>query len=130
MSRFFRSALFPLILIVAGCVSRRPSSSRARVARRHAKLNYSQLISDTEGERGRAGQLQPQLAPDLLQAQRTASVSGTVSYPSDQSGAQYELVLQAHHVDYGSKKTGSNPIWSILAHAAALRASSSGSGSS
>jgi cell division protease FtsH len=79
---------------------------------KNVKLNYSQLITATQQNSVRDVTFNPN--SHQISFKLNDGKTGTVSYPSDQSGAQFERVLQAHHVDYGSKKTGSNPIWSIL----------------
>jgi cell division protease FtsH len=111
MSRFFRSALFPLILIV-GVVFLVAQLFSGSSGAKSVKLTYSQLIADTKANEVSTVTFNPnshQINFTLKDERK-----GTVSYPSDQSGAQYEQVLQKHHVEYGSKKTGSSPWLSIL----------------
>jgi cell division protease FtsH len=111
MSRFFRGALFPLILIVVG-VFLLAQFLTGSSSGKTVKLDYSQLIASTKANKVDKLTFNPgsrQIVFTLKDGRK-----GSVSYPSDQSGAQFEQALQAHRVDYGSKKTGSNPILSFV----------------
>jgi cell division protease FtsH len=120
MGRFFRSALFPLILIVGivFLVSQLlPSSSSSK----SANLTYSQLIAKTKANRvatvtfsPNSQQIQFTLKPPLGSPPGAKGLSGKVNYPSPESEAAYEKILQTHHVNYNSKGTGSSPWLSIL----------------
>jgi cell division protease FtsH len=120
MGRFFRSAMFPLILIVGivFLVSQLlPSSSSSK----SANLTYSQLIQKAKANRvaditfnPNNQQISYTLKPRRGSAPGTKGLSGKVNYPSPQSEANFEKVLQAHNVTYSSKGTGSSPWLSIL----------------
>jgi cell division protease FtsH len=119
MNRFFRSALFPLIVIVLlvylASQTLIPKSGKAR------KVTYSEVIS--------LANTQPKTIklvvfnPSKRQITATAvsvfeSFDGSkkvkVNYPSDQSQVQFQSLLQRKGVDFDSKGTGSSPWWSIL----------------
>jgi cell division protease FtsH len=120
MGRFFRSALFPLILIVGivFLVSQLlPSSSSSK----SANLTYSQLIAKTKANRVADVKFNPNnqqisytLKPPLNSPAGTKGLSGKVNYPSPESEANYETILQTHRVLYSSSGTGSSPWLSIL----------------
>src|SRR5450830_1630858 len=120
MNRFFRSALFPLILIVGAVflVSQLMSGSGGS---KSVKLTYSQLISYTKANKVQEVTFSPNsqqikyvLKPPAGSSADTKGVSGKVNYPSPESEANYEKILQAHRVRYSSKGTGSSPWISIL----------------
>src|SRR5450830_569643 len=120
MNRFFRSALFPLILIVGAVflVSQLMSGSGGS---KSVKLTYSQLISYTKANKVQEVTFSPNsqqikyvLKPPAGSSADTKGVSGKVNYPSPESEANYEKILQAHRVRYSSKGTVSSPWISIL----------------
>ena len=122
MGRFFRSALFPLVLIVGAVflVSQiLPSSSGSK----SKALTYSQLIRNTKANKveqvtftPNAQQINYTLKIPPGSPVGTKPVSGKVNYPSPQSEANYEQILQQHRVLYSSKGTGSSPWLSILGY--------------
>ena len=120
MGRFFRSALFPLVLIVGAVFlvsTLLPKSSGSKAK----PLTYSELISRTKANKVQEVTFSPnsQQIKYVLKipagaAAGTKPVNGKVNYPSPQSEANYETILQAHHVLYGSKGTGGSAWISIL----------------
>jgi len=122
MGRFFRSALFPLVLIVGAVflVSQLlPSSSSSK----SKALTYSQLIQYTKANKVHEVTFTPnsqqiKYVLDIPAGSPTGTkpVSGKVSYPSAQSEANFEQILQQHRVLYASKGTGSSPWLSILGY--------------
>ena len=109
MNRFFRSALFPLIVIVLLVYL----ASQTLIPRRdeQRKLTYSELIKQTK-----AGAVD-QVTFNPNRRQISAVLSGgqkvKVNYPSDQSQIEYQKVLEAENVTFDSKGTGSS-WWSTL----------------
>ena len=120
MGRFFRSALFPLLLIVGAVFlvsTLLPSSSSSKTK----KLTYSNLIQYTKANKVQEVTFTPnsQQIKFVLKIPAgapagTKPVSGKVNYPSPQSEANYETILQAHRVLYSSKGTGGSQWISIL----------------
>jgi cell division protease FtsH len=112
LNRFFRSALFPLIVIVLlvylASQTLLPNRSEAE------KIPYSQLIANVE-----AGEVQ-----NVLFVPKGRSIEATLqggnkvksNYPSDQSQAAFEEKLLANEVAYDSKGTGSSAWISILTY--------------
>ena len=109
MNRFFRSALFPLIVIVLLVYL----ASQTLIPRRSNErdVSYSELIQQTKD-----GNVDEVLfTPNRRQISATLS-SGQkvkVNYPSDQSQIAYQRVLQEENVKFDSKGVGSS-WWSSL----------------
>jgi cell division protease FtsH len=109
VNRFFRSALFPLIVIVLLVYL----ASQTLIPRGEAakKLTYSQLLGQVEN----GGVSSVEFAPTRLQI--TATLVGgdkvKVNYPSDVSGLEFEKALKAENITYSSKGKGSS-WWSSL----------------
>mgnify|MGYP000353695089 CR=1 FL=1 len=109
MNRFFRSALFPLIVIVLLVYL----ASQTLIPRSNAakKLTYSQLI----------GEIETGKVNDVVFDPRRLQISATlvggekvkVNYPSDISAGKVEDKLQAENITYDSKGKGSS-WWSSL----------------
>ena len=113
MSRFFRSALFPLILIVLLVYLASQTLLPSKPERE--KLAYSKLIT--------AVQTEPESVTEVLFVPKGMGIESTVdgqkfktNYPSDQSQAEFQQVLQENKVAFDSKGTGSNPWWSFLTY--------------
>jgi cell division protease FtsH len=110
VNRLFRSALFPLIVIVLLVYL----ASQTLIPKRgnEQKVTYSELIRETK-----AGNVSEVLfTPNRQQINATLD-SGQkvkVNYPSDQSQIQYQQVLEEENVKFDSKGTGSSAWWSLL----------------
>ena len=111
MSRFFRSALFPLILIVLLVYLASQTFGNRKEERE--KLPYGSLITQVETT--------PTAVEDVLFNPKNKSIESTISgtkfktnYPSDQSQADFQKILQEKDVAFDSKGTGTNPWWSFL----------------
>jgi cell division protease FtsH len=112
LNRFFRSALFPLIVIVllVYLASQTLLPSRGE----STKVAYSDLIQKVE-----AGDVQ-----SVLFVPKGRSIEATLqggekvksNYPSDQSEAAFEEKLLANDVAFDSKGTGSSAWLSILTY--------------
>jgi len=112
LSRFFRSALFPLIVIVL--LAYLASHTLLRGSDDTKKITYSQLI-----ERVEAGDVKEVLFVPKSRAIEGKLSNGTkfkVNYPSDQSQIALEERLREHNVLFDSKGTGDSPWWSILGY--------------
>jgi cell division protease FtsH len=111
VNRFFRSALFPLI-IIAALVWLALQTLNGN-GTKTAKTTYSELIRQVESN--------PSSVSGLVfnpnKQQITAKVDGskvTVYYPTPQSQVEFQKDLQKNGVPFDSKGTGSSPWWSIL----------------
>ena len=109
MNRFFRSALFPLIVIVLLVYL----ASQTLIPRKDAqkKMQYSELIGQVE-----AGNVQEVVFTPNRQQINATLIGGDkikVNYPSDESALDLEKKLQAENVTYDSKGKGGS-WWSSL----------------
>jgi cell division protease FtsH len=109
VNRFFRSALFPLIVIVL--LVYLASQTLMNDGKKAEKITYSQLIQGAKDNEVSDVTFNPN------KREITAELSGKkvkVNYPSDQSQVRFQQVLENHHVKFDSKGTGSSPWWSLL----------------
>ncbi|MDQ3890308.1 MAG: ATP-dependent metallopeptidase FtsH/Yme1/Tma family protein, partial [Actinomycetota bacterium] len=113
MSRFFRSALFPLIVIVLLVYLASQTLFPSRDER--TKIPYSQLIQRVEDSPGSVS--------DVLFKPKGRSIEAEVdgqkvktNYPSDESQARLEGELQAKGVKFDSEGTGESAWWSFLTY--------------
>ncbi|HEX2111807.1 MAG TPA: ATP-dependent zinc metalloprotease FtsH [Gaiellaceae bacterium] len=113
MSRFFRSALFPLILIVLLVYLASQTLLPNRDERR--KIEYSQLIQVVNDD--------PSSVSELVFTPKNRSIEATVggekiktNYPSDESQAAFQRKLEVNDVAFDSKGTGESAWWSFLTY--------------
>ncbi len=112
MSRFFRSALFPLIVIAA--IVWLATQTLVTTGKKAEKTTYSAVINQAKND--------PASIREVVfnPSKREISVYGAdgkkqvVHYPSDQSQVQFQNTLQKQKIAFDSKGTGSSPWWSIL----------------
>ncbi len=110
MNRFFRSALFPLVVIVL--LVYLASQTLIQNGSKEQKVTYSQVIADVK-----AGHVK-----DVTFTPSKQQINGIfdngekfkVNYPTPESQAAFERQLQQYNVTYDSKGVGSSPWWSIL----------------
>ena len=110
MNRFFRSALFPLIVIVLLVWL----ASQTLIPKRdgETKQTYSQLI-----ERIDKGEVQEVLFTPNRQQLNATLVGGEkikVNYPSNESALEVEKLLKRENITYDSKGKGGSTWVSIL----------------
>ncbi|HYM63930.1 MAG TPA: ATP-dependent zinc metalloprotease FtsH [Gaiellaceae bacterium] len=112
MSRFFRSALFPLIVIVllVYLASQTLLPSRGEAT----KVTYSDLIQKVEADEVQSVLFVPK--GRSIQATLQGGTKVKSNYPSDQSQAAFEEKLQENGVAFDSKGTGSSAWLSILSY--------------
>jgi cell division protease FtsH len=114
VNRFFRSALFPLIVIVL--LVYLASQTLIPKSKAPEKQTYSQLIQLVQNDPGSLKEVV--FNPSKLQIVATlndpSSKKIKVNYPSDQSQIQFQRLLEQKKVTFDSKGTGSSPWWSIL----------------
>ena len=109
VNRFFRSALFPLIVIVLLVYL----ASQTLIPRKDAqdKVTYSEFIRQAE-----AGNVQDAKFTPTRQQIEATLVGGRkvkVNYPNDQSAFSVEQILRKENITYDSKGKGSS-WWSSL----------------
>ncbi len=110
MNRFFRSALFPLVIIVVLVYLASQTLLPGRSEER--RMTYSQLKAEVT-----SGAVNDVLfVPSKQQIQATLVDGETVkvNYPTPQSATQFENLLSRENIKFDSKGTGSSPWWSLL----------------
>ena len=114
MNRFFRSALFPLIIIVV--LAYLAMQTLTGDDKKAEKQTYSQLIERVRAEPDSI----EQVTFEPRKQQITATLVGSdaqkivVNYPSPESQVRFERILDLRDVTYDSKGTGGSPWWSLL----------------
>jgi cell division protease FtsH len=115
VNRFFRSALFPLLIIAAlvwlalqTLGSHGPKSE---------KKTLSELIGTVESSPSSIDNVV--FTPNKQEIAATVDTGGSqkkivVHYPTDQSQYAFQRLLQEKHVNFDSKGVGTSPWWSIL----------------
>ncbi|GIU95562.1 MAG: ATP-dependent zinc metalloprotease FtsH [Gaiellaceae bacterium] len=110
MNRFFRSALFPLVIIVLLVYLASQTLMPGRQEER--RITYSELISQVE-----AGNVNEVLFTPSKQQINAKLVSGDevkVNYPTPESATQFQNLLRKENVTFDSKGTGGSPWWALL----------------
>jgi cell division protease FtsH len=116
VNRFFRSALFPLIVIVL--LVYLASQTLIPKSKSPAKATYSQLIDRVKSDPSSIDRVV--ISPS---GRQTGSITAyltqqdkkiKVNYPSDTSLAQFQNLLNEKKITYDSKKIGGSAWWSIL----------------
>jgi cell division protease FtsH len=110
VNRFFRSALFPLVVIVLLVYL----ASQTLMPRRDGdqKLTYSQLIDQTR--QGNVSEVTFSPNRQSITAVLDSGQKVKVNYPSPQSQAAYQRVLEEENVKFDSKGTGTSAWWALL----------------
>ncbi len=104
MNRFFRSALFPLFVIVL--LVYLASQTLIQHGKGATKVTYSEFL--TYAQAGNLGSVEftPSKRSISFTIPSLADKKATVHYPADQSVPQITDTLQAHNVKFDSKGTG------------------------
>jgi cell division protease FtsH len=114
VNRFFRSALFPLVIIAAlvwlALQTLGGSSGKSE------KATLSQVQSQIAACPDNCKIQEIIFSPNKRQLKVTYDTgkNAYVHYPSDQSAADLQTLMADHGVTFDSKGTGSSPWWSIL----------------
>jgi cell division protease FtsH len=110
VNRFFRSALFPLVVIVLLVYL----ASQTLMPRRDGeqKLTYSQLIDETR--KGNVSEVNFNPNRQGITAVLDSGQKVKVNYPSPQSQVEYQKVLEQENVKFDSKGTGTSAWWALL----------------
>ena len=106
MNRFFRSAFFPLIVIVllVWLASQTLIPKHSHTAQR----TYSQLQQDIRQNPGGFEEVifNPSKRAITATESDNSHTKITVHYPTDQSATQFQNLLEKNHVTFDSKGTG------------------------
>jgi cell division protease FtsH len=115
LSRFFRSALFPLIVIVllVYLASQTFLPGRSDEAQ---KITYSQLIELVETQPDSIESILFVPKGRAIETKLTSGKKFKVNYPSDQSQVAFQERLEEKNVAFDSKGTGDSAWWSILTY--------------
>jgi cell division protease FtsH len=115
LNRFFRSALFPLIVIVL-LVFLASRTLLPGGSNNTQKMTYSQLIALVEDNPGAIENVVFVPKSREIQADLVSGKKVKVNYPSDESQIAFQNTLQTHNVAFDSKGTGDSAWWSILTY--------------
>jgi cell division protease FtsH len=118
VNRFFRSALFPLVIIAALVWL------ALQTLGGHSQKTAKTTLSDVQAKIVQCQPADPTACSiqELVFNPNKQELSGkltngnkiSVHYPSDQSAADLQKLMADHGVQFDSKGTGSSPWWSIL----------------
>ncbi|MEO5632388.1 ATP-dependent zinc metalloprotease FtsH [Gaiella sp.] len=110
MSRFFRSALFPLVVIVLLVFL----ASRTLIPKRDGatKLTYSQLI--TQAEQGNVSEVKFNPNRQSISATLDSGAKVKVNYPTPQSATEFQNLLEKQNIKFDSKGTGTSTWVALL----------------
>jgi cell division protease FtsH len=115
VNRFFRSALFPLIVIVL--LVYLASQTFIGGGGEEKDVTYSALISEVRSTPERFEKLTFDPDKRSIKVEETEAADGgtySVNYPSDEAQLEFQKVLQAEGVTFDSKGTGGFSIVSLL----------------
>jgi cell division protease FtsH len=110
VNRFFRSALFPLVVIVLLVYL----ASQTLMPRRDSGQNitYSELIQQTK--QGNVSEVTFTPTRQSITAVLDSGQKVKVNYPSPQSQIEYQKVLEQNNVKFDSKGIGTSAWWALL----------------
>jgi cell division protease FtsH len=114
VNRFFRSALFPLVVIVLLVYL----ASQTLIPHKSSgqKVTYSDVINRVQQEPDTIKQVvfNPTKRQITVEPSDTGQANVNVNYPSDQSQVWFQGQLEKHGVKFDSKGVGGSPWWGIL----------------
>ena len=110
VNRFFRSALFPLVVIVLLVYL----ASQTLIPRRDGgeKITYSDLIVATKN--GDVSEVRFAPNRQSIEATLDSGRKVKVNYPTPQSATAYQNLLTKENVKFDSKGTGTSAWWALL----------------
>jgi cell division protease FtsH len=110
VNRFFRSALFPLVVIVLLVYL----ASQTLISRNDSaqKITYSELRQQAEA--GNVSEVLFNPNRQQISATLDSGQKVKVNYPTPQSQFAFEEILQKQNVRFDSKGTGSSAWWTLL----------------
>jgi cell division protease FtsH len=114
VNRFFRSALFPLIIIVV--LAYLAMQTLTGNDKKAEKQTTSELIADIQAHPGNYEEVVFDPRKQSLTATRSDAdeTKIVVNYPSPESTVELQRILTEAGVKYDSKGTGGSPWWSLL----------------
>jgi cell division protease FtsH len=112
LNRFFRSALFPLIVIVL--LVYLASQTLMGSSKNERKITYSQLIDRVKDNPDSIEKIVIDPNKQRASTELRTGDKFNVNYPSDQSLLALESQLKTNDVTYDSKGRGGSPWWTIL----------------
>jgi len=117
LSRFFRSALFPLIVIVLLVYLASQTLLPGRSAQAQ-KITYSELITRVQTDSASFKSVLFEPKSRGIQAELNDGTKFKVNYPTDQSQFEFQQLLQnaSPPIKFDSKGTGDSAWWSILTY--------------
>jgi cell division protease FtsH len=114
VNRFFRSALFPLVVIVLLVYL----ASQTLIPHKSTttKTYYSDLYTQVQKNPGQFKLItfNPGKKQITAEYNNANQPKVNVNYPSDQSQLQFQTLLEKNHVTFDSKGVGGSPWWGIL----------------
>ncbi len=111
MNRFFRSALFPLIIIVVLVYLASQTLLPGRSDQR--KMTYSEAISEVKNGNVNEAVFDPRRQSITVTLVGEGG-KAKVNYPTPQSATEFQNLLESENVRFDSKGTGSSPWWSLI----------------
>ena len=112
MNRFFRSAFFPLLVIVAlawlASETLRGDNSKQR------DVTYSEVQGQVRSNPSQIESVVFDPKKHGITVKYRDDTSAKVNYPTDQSQEKFEALLTERGVQFDSKGTGSSAIWLLL----------------
>ena len=112
MNRFFRSALFPLIVIVL--LVYLASQTLIPHSKSAAKTTLSEMITSVKQSPESFKQIYFTPSKRQIEATLSSGQKVSVNYPSDQSQIAFQNLLEKQGVKFDSKGIGTSAWWSIL----------------
>jgi cell division protease FtsH len=112
VNRFFRSALFPLIVIVL--LVYLASQTLMRGGDKELKTTQAALIEQVKADPSGFKQFTFDPNKQKISYEKVDGSKGSVNYATPQAQIQFQDLLEKNNVNFDSKGVGSSPWWSIL----------------
>ena len=112
MNRFFRSALFPLIVIVL--LVYLASQTLMRGGDKELKTTYAALQQEIKSDPSQFKDFTFDPNKQKINYEKVDGSKGSVNYATPQAQIQFQNLLETNNVNFDSKGVGSSPWWSIL----------------
>jgi cell division protease FtsH len=112
VNRFFRSAFFPLLVIVA--LAWLASETLRGSDGKTVKTTYYDVQQEVRTDPRTIAQVTFKPKKNEIGVKYADGRKATVHYPTDQSQAAFERLLSTNHVNFDSQGKGSSAIWVLL----------------